>query len=63
MSHNVIYDGNYLLVIGGYGNYMSEKCAIDNGQVTCTSQTPELNEYAYYPALYLVPAGYCKEMP
>lgn len=66
-GHNIIYDGNYLLVIGGYpGNnepVMSEKCSITNGQVTCTSQPPELTNYSYYPELYLVQTGYCKEMP
>ena len=44
-SHNVIYDGTYLLVIGGEGTKMSEKCSIENGQVTCTSQTPKLTNY------------------
>ena len=62
-EHNVIYDGSYLLVIGGYGNKASERCAITNGQVACTSQMPELTNYSYYPELYLVPVGYCKEMP
>ena len=35
-AHNVISDGNYLLVIGGQRNNMSEKCSIENGQVTCS---------------------------
>ena len=61
-GHNVIYDGSYLLVIGGYADFMSEKCSITNGQVACTSQTPQLNDYAYYPEVHLVPAGYCTEM-
>ena len=62
-GHNVIYDGNYLLVIGGYGNKMSEKCSIENEKVKCTSQMPQLNKYEYYPELQLVPIGYCRELP
>ena len=61
-GHNVIYDGNYLLVIGGDGNLMSRKCSIENGQVACISQTPELNKYSGYP-LNCVPDGNWKEMP
>ena len=62
-GHNIIYDGNYLLVIGGGGNYMSEKCSIgEDGQVTtCTSQTPQLDFYAWYPELLFVPADYCRQ--
>ena len=63
-GHNVIYDGQYLLVIGGRGNKMSEKCSITNdfyGQVACTSQTPQLTDYKSYPELYLVHDDYCRE--
>ena len=51
-GHNVIYDGNYLLVIGGDGNKMSEKCSIENGQVECTSQVPDLFYYRGVPLLF-----------
>lgn len=64
-GHNVIYDGNYLLVIGGKGNFMSEKCSIEeNGlKVSCTSQTPQLKSYTAYAELHFVIDGYCKVMP
>ena len=62
-AHNVIYDGTYLLVIGGEGTKMSEKCSIENEQVSCTSQTPQLKDYEFYPELHLVLVGYCKALP
>ena len=62
-GHNVIYDGNYLLVVGGNRGsvtpVMAEKCSITNGQVSCTGQTPQLAAYSYYPELFLVPTGFC----
>ena len=59
-SHNVIFDGAHFLVIGGSGTQKTEKCAMANGQMTCAEQTPELEMYANYPELYLVPLNFCK---
>ena len=60
-AHNAIYDGNYMLVIGGRYTMISEKYSLENGQVTGSSQAPELTNY--HPELHLVPIDYCKEMP
>ena len=67
-GHNVIYDGQYLIVVGGFrgGNYepdFCEKCSITNGRMSCTSQRPLLTDYSLYPELFLVQAGFCKEKP
>ena len=59
-GHNVIYDGTHLLVVGGYGNLQTEICSIESNMVNCTSQSPELTEYAYYPELFLVTDSFCK---
>ena len=61
-GHNAIYDGQYVIVIGGGGTYESEKCSLSNNQMTCTSQMPELYNYYAYPELHLVPVDYCKQL-
>jgi len=61
-GHNAIYDGQYVLVVGGSGSKITEKCSIANDQMTCASQLPKLTEYAYYPELFLVKEGYCKQL-
>ena len=63
-GHNAIYDGSSLIVIGGWEHFThkTERCEISNGQVICTSQNPELDYYAYYPELFLVPVNFCKTL-
>ena len=58
-GHNVIYDGAYFIVVGGNGQYATEKCSINSGSISCTSQTPELLGYYYYPELFLVSEPFC----
>ena len=60
--HNAIFDGQYVLVVGGGGRKKTEKCSISNDQMTCVSQLPELIDYAYYPEVFLVPEDYCKQL-
>ena len=59
-GHNVIYDGTYLIVVGGRDSLQTEKCSIKSGSVICTSQNPELIDYGFYPELFLVPESFCK---
>ena len=60
-GHNVIFDGEYVLVVGGVGsNKMVEKCLLEDGVVICTQQDPALSDYENYPELFLVPDSYCK---
>ena len=58
-AHNAIYDGEYVLVVGGDATFETEKCSIKNEQVTCTSQSPELIAYTEYPEVFLVPEDFC----
>ena len=59
-GHNVIYDGEYLMVIGGDKHRQTEKCSLVDGSVTCTSQNPVLYSYSDYPELFLVSDDFCK---
>ena len=60
-AHNAIYDGSSLIVVGGRdGSLKTEKCTISNDQVSCTAQNPSLENYKYYPELFLVPFNFCK---
>ena len=60
-GHNAIYDGSSLIVVGGRdGSLKTEKCTISNDQVSCTAQNPSLENYYYYPELFLVPFDFCK---
>ena len=67
-SHNLIYDGQFLLIIGGKTTddtenpMMTEKCTILNEEVECTSQMPALKDYINYPELFLVPSGFCNQI-
>ena len=58
-AHNAIYDGQYVFVVGGKYTYQTEKCSISEEQVTCSSQSPELINYGFYPELFLVPENFC----
>ena len=59
IGHSAIYDGQYVLIVGGSGTKKTEKCSILHEQVTCSSQSPELIYYAYYPEVFLVPEDFC----
>ena len=59
-QHNVIFDGNNLLVIGGEGEFKTEKCTTSSEQVSCIEQNPSLRYYSTYPELFLAPFDFCK---
>ena len=58
-GHNVIYDGEYLMVFGGDYERQTEKCSLTDGSVSCTSQNPVLDFYTDYPELFLVSDDFC----
>ena len=62
-GHNAIFDGRFLIVVGGERRHKTEKCLLTNAEFVCTSQAPELNEYSDYPELFLVPFGFCSDLP
>ena len=61
-AHNVIFDGEHFLVVGGRDIKKTERCTLNNGLMTCTEQNPELKDCARYPELFLVPVDFCKEL-
>ena len=66
-GHNAIFDGSDFIVVGGNksggGLVKTEKCTIAEGKVTCVEQNPALVNHYFYPELFLVEDGYCKEWP
>ena len=58
-GHSVIYDGSYLIVVGGNGQYATEKCSINSDSISCISQTPELLGYYNYPEPFLISEPFC----
>ena len=63
-QHNVIYDGEVFMVIGGQfsDNLHSEKCSLSGSTMTCTRQKPYLTDYSRTPALIMVPEDFCTEI-
>ena len=62
-GHNVIFDGQDLLVIGGNGNQNTEKCSFSGQLLNCNEQAPSLYKYSVTPELYLVSDNFCKSLP
>ena len=60
--HNAIFDGRYVLVVGGDNRKKTEKCSVSNDRMTCSKQSPELSHYSKYPEVFLVPEGYCEQL-
>ena len=58
-GHNVIYDGEYLMVVGGSDELRTEKCSLTDRSVSCTSQNLELDEYTTYPEVFPVAHDFC----
>ena len=63
-GHNVMFDGEFLLVIGGYdygkSKKKTEKCSLQDSDITCIVQSPTLDSYNFYPELFLVTDSFCK---
>ena len=60
--HNVIYDGEVFIVVGGSGSMKTEKCSLSGSTMTCSEQSPVLTGYYLYPALVMVPEDFCTEL-
>ena len=59
-GHNVMYDGQYLMVVGGGPEGQTEKCTLADGLISCTSQNPLLYLYVDYPEIFLVSDDFCR---
>ena len=55
---SVIYNGEFFMVIGGDAEFSTERCSIQNSTISCTTQEPYLNTYAWS-ALFLVEEMFC----
>ena len=60
-AHGAIFDGEKFLIIGGRGSLKNEVCTLNNATMTCTEQSTTLEDYAYYPELFLVEENYGKD--
>ena len=66
LGHNVIFDGNYAYVVGGFAvdqqivDLPTEKWDLSSSAVNCTEQSPLLYGYNVYPELFIVPPNFCK---
>ena len=62
-AHGVIFDGDNFLVIGGaFGSFNNEVCTLNNSTMTCTEQSTALENYQYFPELFLVDENYGKDL-
>ena len=64
-GHAAIFSGDVLVVMGGTtrrdSDFLStEACKLNNGIVACTKQAPAMQNYDYYPELYLVNDSFCQ---
>ena len=62
-SHSAVFYDSYFLVIGGNIGYIAalatEKCNLIDDQITCTSQTPYLDDYSDF-GTFIVPFDFCQ---
>ena len=69
-GHNVIFDGEKFLVVGGWAKKWLESsspyanievCTLSGSTMTCVEKQTSLANYALYPALFLVPDDFGKD--
>ena len=64
-GHGAIFDGGKFLIVGGYkstgGPVKSEVCAFEDSEVICVEQESSLDNYVYYPELFLVASDFGKD--
>ena len=61
-GHRVIWKDDHFWVVGGHANaYATDYCKIQNdGTVSCESESNhELDDYSFYPELFVVPYNFC----
>ena len=44
-DHSAIFINGHFLLVGGKGQYQTEKCTLIDGEIECIQQEPELNSY------------------
>ena len=59
-AHGVFIQEGDFIVVGGYGGtYGTERCILNEEEISCTLIDPELDEYCYYPEMMAVGPNYC----
>ena len=61
-GHNAIEVNGEILIVRGYHGVPTiptERCKNVGGNMRCTQQNPNLNEYSTYPELFAVPNKFC----
>ena len=63
-GHGAVFIDGFFLVIGGGNTYpkykQTEKCSLQQGAVSCTSQEPSFSDYSFYPELFMVADSFCQ---
>ena len=54
-GHGVIQVGNEFIVVGGTSVKVTESCKLNGESITCTTRTPTLWSFQFYPELILLP--------
>ena len=68
--HGTIFDGEKFLILGGESksngqtlkNVKNEVCTLSGTSMTCEESLNSLEEYVYYPELFLVQEDFCKNV-
>ena len=54
-GHNVIFDGQHFLVVGGYDEFKNEVCTLgEDKMITCEKTYTYMKYWRFYPELFLV---------
>ena len=59
-GHGAVFIDGFFLVVGGYKSNRTEKCSLQQGAVSCTSQEPSFSDYSRYPELFMVADSFCQ---
>ena len=54
-GHGVIQVDNEFIVVGGTSIKVTESCKLNGESITCTTRTPTLWSFQFYPELILLP--------
>ena len=65
-AHGAVFDGDKFLLIGGRKNddfepVVTEVCTLKDSTMTCVEQSEALDQYAYYPELFIVSQNFGKD--
>ena len=56
----ILFGSSSVLVVGGVGNRQVERCTLFDGEFDCINKEPRLDNWSYYPEMFLVHPSFCK---